>query len=102
VVYVSFLVFLVVIGALEYVLIPSLPDVGSVGGAAGGVGAGPLGGFESSDRDAYRLVFLHTALVQSLLSGLAAGVMGSGSIKAGMKHAAVMLSISYVVLTFVI
>jgi len=107
VVYVSFFVFLVVIGALEYVLIPSLPDVGSVGGgAAGGVGgvggAGPLGGFEGGDRDAYRLVFLHTAFVQSLLSGLAAGVMGSGSIKAGMKHAAAMLSISYVLLTFVI
>ena len=107
VVYVSFFVFLVVIGALEYVLIPSLPDVGSVGGgAAGGVGgvggAGPLGGFEGGDRDAYRLVFLHTAFVQSLLSGLAAGVMGSGSVKAGMKHAAAMLSISYVLLTFVI
>ena len=107
VVYVSFFVVLVVIGALEYVLIPSLPDVGSVGGgAAGGVGgvggAGPLGGFEGGDRDAYRLVFLHTAFVQSLLSGLAAGVMGSGSIKAGMKHAAAMLSISYVLLTFVI
>ena len=107
VVYVSFFVFLVVIGALEYVLIPSLPDVGSIGGGAaggaGGVGgAGPLGGFEGGDRDAYRLVFLHTAFIQSLLSGLAAGVMGSGSVKAGMKHAAAMLSVSYVLLTFVI
>ena len=110
VVYVSFFVFLVVIGALEYVLIPSLPDVGSIGGdaagGAGGVGGvgggGPLGGFEGGDRDAYRLVFLHTALIQSLLSGVAAGVMGSGSVKAGMKHAAVMLTIAYVVLTFVL
>ena len=107
VVYVSFFVFLVVIGALEYVLIPSLPDVGSIGGGAaggaGGVGgAGALGGFDGGDRDAYRLVFLHTAFIQSLLSGLAAGVMGSGSVKAGMKHAAAMLSVSYVLLTFVI
>jgi flagellar protein FlaJ len=107
VVYVSFFVFLVVIGALEYVLIPSLPDVGSIGGgAAGGAsgvgGAGPLDGFEGGDRDAYRLVFLHAAFIQSLLSGLAAGVMGSGSVKAGMKHAAAMLSVSYVLLTFVV
>lgn len=108
VVYVSFFVFLVVIGALEYVLIPSLPEAGSIGGGGGGaggvggVGAGPLGGFDGGDRDAYRLVFLHTAFVQSLLSGLAAGVMGSGSVKAGMKHAAIMLSVAYVALTFVL
>jgi len=96
VVYVSFLVFLIVIAALEYVLIPSLPDVSALGdGAAAGAGIG----FEGGDTDAYRIVFFHTALIQAALSGVAAGVMGSGSIKDGMKHTAIMLSITYFVLT---
>jgi len=97
VVYVSFLVFLIVIGALEYVLIPSLPDVGALSESAAG-GAGLAAGFEAGDRDAYRLVFFHTALVQSALSGLVAGVMGGGSVADGMKHTAAMLSITYVAL----
>ena len=101
VVYISFLVFLVVIAALEYVLIPSLPDVGALSEGAGAA-AGPIAGVEGGDRDAYQLVFFHTALIQSLLSGIAAGVMGSGTVKDGMKHAAIMLSITYVGLTFVI
>ena len=100
VIYVSFLVFLIVIAALENVLIPSLPDVSALGEGAAGAES-PLG-LEGGDRDAYRLVFFHTALIQAALSGLAAGVMGGGSIKDGMKHVAIMLSISYVVLTFVV
>ena len=98
VVYVSFLVFLVVIAALELVLIPSLPDVGAVGGDVGG----PLEGVGGGDREAYQLVFFHAALIQATLSGIAAGVMGSGTIKDGMKHVTIMLSITYFTLTFVV
>jgi len=100
VIYVSFFVFLIVIAALENVLIPSLPDVSALGEGAAGAES-PLG-LQGGDRDAYRLVFFHTALIQAALSGLAAGVMGGGSIEDGMKHVAIMLSISYVVLTFVV
>lgn len=96
VVYVSFLVFLVVIAALEYVLIPSLPDVSALGERAS---ATPIGGFADVDRDAYRLAFFHTGLIQAGLSGLVAGVMGGGAIEDGLKHATIMLSITYVVLT---
>ncbi len=98
VIYVSFLVFLIVIVALESVLIPSLPDVSEISDGVGGTALGSFGGLEGSDRETYRLVFFHTALIQSALSGLVAGVMGSGSIKDGMKHSTVMLSITYVVL----
>ncbi|WP_181692521.1 type II secretion system F family protein [Natronomonas sp. LN261] len=99
VVYISFLVFLVVIAALENVLIPSLPDASAF---SGGGGAGPISGVSGGDRDAYRLVFFHTAVIQSVLSGIAAGVMGNGSLEDGMKHTTIMLSITYVVLVFVI
>ncbi len=98
VVYISFLVFLVVIGALEQVLIPNLPDAGEIGG---GAGAGVPGlGRAQVDREAYRLVFFHTALIQSVASGIVAGVMGNGSIKDGMKHATAMLLITYLALAF--
>jgi flagellar protein FlaJ len=97
VIYVSFVVFLIVIGALDYVLIPNLPDTSSVGGAQGGPAI--LGDFSGGDEDAYRLAFFHTAIIQSTLSGLVGGMMGGGSVKDGFKHATIMLSITYVVLT---
>jgi flagellar protein FlaJ len=102
VVYVSFLVFLVVIGALEHVLIPNLPEAGAFSGGQAGAAPGVFGGFGDTDRESYRLVFFHTAVIQSSLSGLVAGVMGSGSIKDGMKHATIMLAITYVVLTLLV
>jgi flagellar protein FlaJ len=96
VIYVAFLVFLVVIVALEQVLIPNLPDPGTI--QSGPAVAVPGLGGSSADREAYRLVFFHTALIQSVVSGLVGGVMGNGSVKDGMKHSAAMLTITYLVL----
>jgi flagellar protein FlaJ len=96
VIYVSFLVFLVVIVTLEQVLIPSLPDTSAVSdGPTGGL---PEIGASDVDRAAYQQVFFHTALVQSVVSGLVGGVMGNGSVKDGMKHATAMLAVTYLVL----
>lgn len=95
VIYVSFLVFLVVIGAINLVLIPSLPDTG---GAEAGADAIPLAAqLGGVDAAAYQLVFFHTGLVQALFSGLVGGQMGGGSVKDGVKHATVMLAITYAV-----
>ena len=100
VIYVSFLVFLIVIVALEQVLIPSLPDTSAVSeNAATGV---PGLGASSDDREAYQRVFFHTALIQSVVSGLVGGVMGNGSIKDGMKHATAMLLVTYLVLVVLV
>ncbi|MEF8808676.1 type II secretion system F family protein [Natronomonas sp.] len=98
VIYVSFVVFLIVIMALDYVLIPNLPDTGAIGGSGAGAGSF-LSGFESGDEDAYRLAFFHTAIIQSALSGLVGGMMGAGSIKDGVKHSTIMLTITYIILT---
>jgi flagellar protein FlaJ len=96
VIYVSFLVFLVVIAALEQVLIPNLPDASAVGGGstAGVPGIGGTG----VDRAAYQQVFFHTALIQSVVSGLVGGVMGNGSVEDGMKHSTAMLVVTYLAL----
>jgi flagellar protein FlaJ len=95
VVYISFFVFMVIIGVLEVVLIPALPEGGLAG--AGGGQAFPGTGDETVDTDAYSLVFLHTGLIQGLLSGFVAGQMGGGDAQHGAKHASILLLIAYVI-----
>lgn len=97
VIYISFLVFLIVIVALEQVLIPNLPETSAI--SDGPAVAVPGLGGSNIDRTAYQRVFFHTALIQSAVSGLVGGVMGNGSIRDGMKHATAMLTITYLVLT---
>jgi flagellar protein FlaJ len=103
VVYVSFFVFLFIIGVLSTVLIPSLPDGGtgaalnasSTGGAAtGAAGIGGIGG-GGVNTDAYELLFFHSALLQGVLSGLIAGQLSTGDVRGGAKHAAVLLATAY-------
>jgi flagellar protein FlaJ len=48
-----------------------------------------------------RLLF-HACLIQALFSGLIAGEMGEGSIRAGVKHAAVMVFIAFVIFTILL
>jgi len=98
VVYVSFFVFLFIIGVLSTVLIPNLPDTGEAlngtgGGASGVGGVGGIGG--SVNTEAYTLLFLHSTLLQGLLSGLIAGQLSTGDIRGGAKHAAVLLGLAY-------
>ena len=98
IIYLSFLVFLVIVGALVGLLIPSLPTGADVGTA--GTLAGPTAGiglFSGVDVAAYKLLLYHTALIQGVCSGLVAGQMGEGSLKNGAKHATAMLLVAYVV-----
>ncbi len=99
VIYISFVVFLVVIMAIDYVLIPNLPDTSGIPERTASQAPSVIGGIQGGDVPPYRLVFFHAALVQSLLSGLVGGMMGGGSLEDGVKHATVMLSITYLVLT---
>jgi flagellar protein FlaJ len=98
IIYLSFIVFLVIVGSLNSILIPNLPTGGTApsGEAARQIGAsGPLSGISDVDVGAYSLLFFHASLVQALFSGLLAGQMGEGSIKNGAKHATVLLAIAY-------
>ena len=100
VIYISFLVFLVIIVAVQEVLVPSLPTDVPVPSADDtrrlGVNAGQFARFAEVDKAAYTLVFFHTALIQAVLSGFVAGQLGEGSLKDGAKHATVMLGVAYV------
>jgi flagellar protein FlaJ len=46
---------------------------------------------------AFRRLFYHICLIQAFFSGLIAGQMGEASVRAGIKHAVVMLLITFVV-----
>lgn len=102
VIYVAFLVFLIVIGAIDRVLIPNLPTQEALGGASdSAIASAPSFLQVNSDKiDQYRLTFFHAGLVQAMLSGLVGGQMGGGSIKDGVKHATIMLLITYLVFLF--
>lgn len=101
VIYIAFVVFLVVIATIDTVLIPNLPTAASVSPSVSttsvSTGGLSLVGITQERIDQYRLVFFHAVLIQSLLSGLIAGLMAWATLKAGVKHAAVMLAITYAV-----
>jgi flagellar protein FlaJ len=100
VIYISFIVFLVIIVAVNEVLVPSLPESVPAPEESDlqrlGVGTGIAGRLGSVDKAAYTLVFFHTALVQAVVSGFIGGQLGGGSLKDGAKHAGAMLTIAYV------
>jgi len=96
VIYVAFLVFLVIIVAVDSVLVPSLPtDVPNPDSNRLGIDPSQFTRFGSVNKAAYTLVFFHIALLQAFFSGLVGGQLGEGSIRDGVKHAAIMLMVAY-------
>jgi len=99
VIYVSFVVFLAVVAALQGLLVPSL--------LASTMAAGDLpslGGFSFNDgvsEDDFRAIYLGVGLVQGIGSGLVAGVMSEGGFRAGLKHTTVMVAMAIVALAFI-
>ncbi|WP_253737950.1 type II secretion system F family protein [Halohasta salina] len=107
VIYVAFLVFLGIMAALMISFIPAIEDVmaqtaerAAGAGPAPGGGIGLVGSGEDINIAGYETVFFHATLVQAICSGLVAGQLGQGSVNDGVKHATVMLLVTYVVFTF--
>jgi flagellar protein FlaJ len=101
VIYVSFFVFLVIIVAVTEVLVPSLPESvptpneDQVNRLGANVDA--FSRFAEVNTSSYTLVFFHAALLQAVCAGLVAGQLGEGSLRDGVKHAAVMVTIAYLI-----
>ncbi|MFC3476134.1 type II secretion system F family protein [Halobacterium litoreum] len=105
VIYIAFFVFLAIVVALDVIFIPNIPSAGSGAGLPENpaVSTGPFSRatqLTESTKQAYSTVFFHTSIVQAVCSGLVAGQMGESSVKAGAKHATVMLLVAY--LTFLV
>jgi len=88
IIYLSFLVFLFVIGTMCGTFLPVMSGVGTAGAA----GTTFMGGL---DIDIFRRIFFHAAVIQGFCSGLIAGQMGEGSVFSGIKHSIIMVSIAY-------
>lgn len=98
IVYLSFFVFLFVVGVLTTQFLPVLANISTQGlpatGALSGIGSIPIATFS-------RLLY-HACLVQAIFSGLIAGQMGESSLAAGVKHSCVLLIISLIAFNFVL
>jgi flagellar protein FlaJ len=105
VIYVSALVFLGIVVGIILAFFPAIESAASASvaptGTTGGPSATVTGGLGDVDLDAYRTVFFHLAVVQALCSGLVAGQLGEGNVPDGVKHAAALLGVTYVVFLFV-
>lgn len=99
IVYLSFIVFLIIIGALDAILVPNLPSgTGVSTTTSSAVGPSlPISGTNDVKVEGYTLVLFHAALVQGLFSGLVAGQMGEEDVKNGAKHAAILMGLAYIV-----
>ncbi|MFB6311190.1 MAG: type II secretion system F family protein [Salinirussus sp.] len=100
VIYIAFLVFLVIVFAVNEVLIPSLPESVPTPDPSQtsrlGVDTSQFARLGGVDKAAYSLVFFHTALIQAVASGLVAGQLGEGTLRDGAKHAAVLVGLAYI------
>lgn len=97
--YMSFGVFLFVIGILSYTFIPVMAEASISANAAGGGAEKFIGVF---DPDKFRRLFFHAALIQGFCSGLVAGQMGEGEVIAGLKHSVILTLIAWISFTFFI
>jgi flagellar protein FlaJ len=98
IVYLSFFVFLFVVGVLTTQFLPVLAHITTKGlptsGALSGIGSIPI-------QTINRLLY-HACLVQAIFSGLIAGQMGESSIAAGVKYSWVLLVIALVAFNVVL
>lgn len=107
VIYVSFVVFLAIVVALTEAFVPAIEEA-ELGGAvpgggqvAGGVGGGALSGIQNVQPGKYILLFYHASAIQALASGTIAGQLGEGDVRDGMKHAAIMLLVTYIAFSII-
>ncbi|ELZ91541.1 archaeal flagella assembly protein J [Haloferax mucosum ATCC BAA-1512] len=100
VIYISFFVFLGIVVALTVSFIPAVEQAstGAVGSSeVAGVSTGTFSGLREVKTLAYTVLFFHVTTIQGLCSGLIAGQLGEGQVADGVKHAALLLTLTYVV-----
>ncbi|WP_186336539.1 type II secretion system F family protein [Natrarchaeobaculum aegyptiacum] len=99
VVYISFLVFLFIVSVLVAFMLPNIAGLEEV---TGGAEVEALGGVSDAQIETYEVLFYHATLVQGLLSGLIAGQLSSGDVRAGGKHAAAMIALSVLLFAIIV
>jgi len=91
IIYVAFFVFLAVIAILSGMFLPKLIEASKAVGGAGIAGVS-IGG---ANIDTYRFIYVCTALSQAIGNGIVAGALSEGRMIGGLRHAAIMVLITY-------
>jgi flagellar protein FlaJ len=97
--YMSFGVFLFVIGILSYSFIPVMSEASISANAVGGGAEQFMGVF---DPEMFRRLFFHASLIMGFSSGLVAGQMGEGEVMAGLKHSVILSMVAWITFAFFI
>ncbi|NYT05509.1 MAG: secretion system protein [Methanomicrobiales archaeon] len=92
IIYLAFLVFVFVIIIIDIRFLTLLEGLSAGGTAAAGTGIG----LSAVPVYAIRQILFHTCILQAFFSGIIAGQMGEGSVRAGVKHAAVMMLVALI------
>jgi len=92
IIYVAFFVFLAVIAILSGMFLPKLIEASKSIGGAGSIGIS-VGG---ADIETYKFIYVCTALSQAIGNGIVAGALSEGKMISGLRHAAIMVFITYV------
>ena len=100
VIYIAFGVYLAVIAVIVALFLPAI--IGTSQGMSetddpGGGGGAAIGGMGQKKIEASKLtfIFFSSVLVQSVGSGLMAGMMGEGKLSAGLRHVVIMTLMSW-------
>jgi len=96
IIYLAFFVFLFVVGVITSQFMPILSSINTEGIPTGTA----LSGISAVSIYATERLMYHGVVAQAVFSGLIAGQMGEGSVRAGIKHACIMLVITLIVFNF--
>ena len=94
IIYISFLVFMFVQIIMADVFLEMMTSTGSLSVSSSSISTSTF------PVETYRLIIYHSVLIHGFCSGLMAGMMGDGDVKAGLKHSCIMLAIGVVGLLF--
>ena len=95
IIFMSFMVFTIVILILSSSFLPVMAEAGSGMSSTGQAAGGQFMG--SFDPEFYYRIFFHAAILQGLSSGLVAGQMGEGKFLSGLKYSIIMMAIGYLI-----
>jgi flagellar protein FlaJ len=89
--YMIFFVFIIIMLVMEFKILPLVSDLGSAEGLVSDV--------KKLDADAFSLPLFVMLLVQSFFAGLVIGKISEGTLKAGIKHSFILLTVTLLVTT---
>ncbi len=101
VIYVTFFVFLFVVGVLVGQFLPEIlaASEATADSSLTMDGGLDMGGVDEGD---YRQFYFIAASVQAIGNGILAGIMGSGNVSSGLRHASIMVTCTYIAFGFML